>query len=78
MGPPKHLGNFFNLIVFTTVVGFGNMQSGFAISGNNQTFPVIRTKFGWDSKDAAIYNTIINSAAIAGVVCGGLSGGQFI
>jgi facilitated trehalose transporter len=54
------------------------MQTGFAISGNNQTAPVIKAKFGWDEKEATLFNTIISSAAIFGVVSGSLVGGKFI
>lgn len=64
--------------MFTLLVGFGNMQSGFAISGNNQTAPVIKTKFGWDEDEAVLYNTMISAAAMFGVVFGALSGGKFI
>lgn len=54
------------------------MQTGFAISGNNQTAPVIKAKFGWSKEEATIYNTLISSAAIFGVVSGSLVGGKFI
>lgn len=39
---------------------------------------MIKTKFGWDTETATLYNTIISSAAIFGVVAGSLSGGKFI
>ena len=54
------------------------IQSGFAISGNNQTAPVIKAKFGWTKDEAVLYNTIISSSAIFGVVTGSLFGGKFI
>ena len=59
-------------------IGMGNIQTGFAISGNNQTAPVIKAKFGWDKDEAVLYNTIISSAAIFGIVTGSLIGGKFI
>ena len=40
--------------------------------------PVIKAKFGWDSSEATLFNTMISAAAIFGVVCGSLSGGVFI
>lgn len=70
--------NIPRLCVFTFVLGLGNIQTGFAISGNNQTAPVIKAKFGWDKEEAILYNTIISAAAIFGVVTGSLAGGKFI
>jgi len=64
--------------MLTFVIGMGNFQTGFAISGNNQTAPVIQAKFGWNDDDAVLYNTIISAAAIFGIVAGSLSGGKFI
>ena len=70
--------NIMKLCIYTFVIGLGNIQSGFAISGNNQTAPVIKAKFGWDEDEATLYNTIISAAAIFGVVAGSLGGGKFI
>lgn len=70
--------NITKLCFFTFVIGMGNIQTGFAISGNNQTAPVIKAKFGWDKDEAVLYNTIISSSAIFGVVTGSLIGGKFI
>ena len=66
------------LCIFTFVIGLGNFQTGFAISGNNQTAPVIKAKFGWDDSEAVLFNTLISSAAIFGIVTGSLVGGKFI
>lgn len=66
------------MCIFTFVIGLGNIQAGFAISGNNQTAPVIKAKFGWTDSEAILYNTLISSAAIFGVVTGSLVGGKFI
>jgi len=60
------------------VIGLGLIQAGFAISGNNQTAPVIKAKFGWDTEEAILWNTIISSAAIFGIVAGSLTGGKLI
>jgi MFS family permease len=60
------------------VIGLGMFQTGFAISGNNQTSTVIKAKFGWDIEQATFYNTLISSAAIFGVVTGSLLGGKII
>jgi hypothetical protein len=73
-----HEANIWQLCIFTFVIGLGNIQTGFAISGNNQTAPVIKAKFGWDREEATLYNTLISSAAIFGVVSGSLVGGRFI
>lgn len=70
--------NLVQLCLITFVIGMGNLQTGFAISGNNQTAPVIQQKFGWTDDEAVLYNTIISSSAIFGVVTGSLSGGKFI
>ena len=70
--------NIPRLCIFTFVLGLGNIQTGFAISGNNQNAPVIRAKFGWDKEEAILYNTIISSAAVLGIVTGSLAGGNFI
>jgi len=70
--------NIMQLCIFTFVLGLGNIQTGFAISGNNQTAPVIKAKFGWTESEAVLYNTLISSAAIFGVVTGSLVGGRFI
>mmetsp|Transcript_2630 Transcript_2630/g.4395 ORF Transcript_2630/g.4395 Transcript_2630/m.4395 type:complete len:148 (+) Transcript_2630:3-446(+) len=74
----RHKGNITQLIIYTFMLGLGNMQSGFAISGNNQTAPVIKTKFGWTDDQAVLNNTLISSSAILGVVVGALLGGKFI
>ena len=74
----QHEANILRLCIYTFVIGMGNIQSGFAISGNNQTAPVIKAKFGWDEDEAVLYNTIISAAAIFGVVSGSLGGGMFI
>ena len=66
------------LMMYTLLVGFGNLQAGFAIAGNNQVAPVIKIKFGWSKDDATLYNTMISSSAIIGVVIGALAGGKFI
>lgn len=39
---------------------------------------MIKAKFGWDDDEATLYNTIISSSAIFGVVTGSLCGGKFI
>ena len=39
---------------------------------------MIRAKFGWDKEEAILYNTIISSAAVLGIVTGSLAGGKFI
>jgi len=66
------------LCIFTFVIGLGNIQTGFAISGNNQTAPVIKAKFAWTDSEAVLFNTLISSAAIFGIVTGSLVGGKFI
>jgi len=35
-------------------------------------------KFGWDREEATLYNTLISSAGIFGIVTGSLVGGKFI
>jgi len=35
VGPPPHKANLGALIMFTTLIGMGNIQAGFVISGNN-------------------------------------------
>jgi hypothetical protein len=81
-GTPQTTKNFDanipRLCFFTFVIGMGNIQTGFAISGNNQTAPVIKAKFGWDKDEAVLYNTIISASAIFGIVTGSLLGGKFI
>ena len=66
------------LMLFTLLVGFGNLQAGFAIAGNNQVAPVIKMKFGWTESEGVLKNTLISSSAIFGVVLGALAGGKFI
>lgn len=66
------------LIVYTLLIGFGNVQAGFAIAGNNQVAPVIKTKFGWEKDEATLKNTMISASSIVGVVLGALAGGKFI
>ena len=39
---------------------------------------MIKAKFGWNKDEATLYNTIISSSAIFGVVTGSLLGGKFI
>jgi len=50
----QYEANIFNLLVFTSVIGLGLIQAGFAISGNNQNAPVIRALFGWDEEEAIL------------------------
>jgi hypothetical protein len=66
------------MMLYTLLVGFGNLQAGFAIAGNNQVAPVIKIKFGWSKDDGVLYNTMISASAIIGVVLGALGGGKFI
>lgn len=33
--PPPHKANMMMLVIFTCVIGMGNIQAGFVISGNN-------------------------------------------
>lgn len=33
--PPPHKANICTLIIFTCIIGMGNIQAGFVISGNN-------------------------------------------
>lgn len=39
---------------------------------------MIKAKFGWDKEESILYNTIISSAAIFGIVTGSLTGGKLI
>jgi len=66
------------LVIYTLLIGLGNIQAGFAIAGNNQVAPVIKVKFGWNKADATLYNTMISASSIVGVVLGALAGGKFI
>ena len=34
-GPPPHKANLCTLVLFTCIIGMGNIQAGFVISGNN-------------------------------------------
>jgi len=71
-------GNIPALMLYTLLIGLGNVQAGFAIAGNNQVAPVIKAKFGWNKSDATLYNTMISASSIVGVVIGALAGGKFI
>lgn len=64
---------FLNL--FVLALGFGGMQMGFAISGNNQTANVIAAKFDWTEKETRFFNSLINSCSILGMAVGSFSGG---
>ena len=65
-------GHMPSMIIFTLLIGLGNLQAGFAIAGNNQVAPVIKAKFGWEKDDATLYNTLISASSIFGVVIGAL------
>ena len=65
-------------MLYTLLIGLGNVQAGFAIAGNNQVAPVIKAKFRWNKSDATLYNTMISASSIVGVVMGALAGGKFI
>lgn len=63
------------LNVFVLALGFGGMQMGFAISGNNQTANVIAAKFAWTEEETRFYNSLINACSISGMAVGSFVGG---
>ena len=48
------------------------------MAGNAQTTTIFEAKFGWSKDETILYNTIITSSAIVGLLIGSLLGGYFI
>ena len=62
-------------MAFTACWGIGTWHRAFAFVGNTNTTTVFVAKFGWDKDEAILYNTIITSAAIVGLVIGSFLSG---
>ena len=56
----------------------GVWYAALAITGNANTTKVFEAKFGWDEDETILYNTIISSAGIIGIVFGCFIGGALI
>lgn len=75
---PERQVNKWNLALFALCIGMNNIQVGFSIAGNNQTAPVWKSKFDWSDEDSTLFNSMINTASILGVVVGALIGGRIV
>ena len=65
-------------IAFTAVWGLGTWQTSCAIAGNSMTTSVFKAKLEWDENEAIMWNTIISSTAILGLMMGSFAGGPLI
>jgi predicted MFS family arabinose efflux permease len=70
--------NKFKLHLYAATLGIGSFQTGWVLCGNTQTAPILVMQFGWNEEEAKLYNTLINSAAIAGLFVGTFIGGPII
>ena len=67
-----------SMYLLTLVVGFGYLQTGFAIMATNTIDQALKAKFEWSSDKAVSMNLMINAAAIFGLITGTLLGNCFI
>lgn len=56
----------------------GSLQIGWAIFGNNQTSLIFVAKYGWDKEETKLYNSLISSVGVIGLMFGSLAGGFLI
>ena len=64
--------------MYALALGFGGMQLGWAISGENQLINVIAAKLAWTEKQTMFYNSIINCSSIVGLGAGSICGGVIV
>ena len=66
------------VISYVLCNGIGVFYSSFSLAGNAQTTTIFEAKFGWSKDETILYNTIITSSAIVGLLIGSLLGGYLI
>ena len=66
------------VISYVLCNGIGVFHTSFCLAGNAQTTTIFEAKFGWSEDETILYNTIISSSAIVGLLIGSFLGGHFI
>lgn len=66
------------ILLFVNAIGLSSWQTGFAITGNSATGPVIIAKFGWTEEEANLWNSLLSSCGAIGIMIGSLFGGPII
>jgi len=73
---PKDNMNY--LVKYNLYLALLCAPAGFALVGNNQVSPIIAAKLDWTQGQADLYNTIMSSCGILGLVLGSLLAGKFV
>jgi len=63
---------------YVTCFALSVWHTAWAVAGNSQTTAVFEAKFGWTTDDTIMYNTIISSGGIFGLVIGSFLGGSLL
>ena len=66
------------VVPYITVCVFGLWHTSWANSGNSQTTPIFKAKLGWNDEETILFNTIITSAGVIGMIFGSIIGGMLI
>ena len=66
------------VVPYITVCIMALWHTSWANSGNTMTTQIFQAKLEWDEDETILYNTIITSAGVIGMIPGSIIGGMLI
>jgi MFS family permease len=66
------------LVLYILALGLGCWFSSWAISGNNQTAPILEAKFEWNDTESKLWLSLIGNISVLGIALGSIFGGPVI
>ena len=70
--------NLSYVVPYLFVMVLGLWHTSWACNGNTMTTKIFQAKLGWDESETMLYNTIITSAGVVGMIPGSIIGGRLI
>ena len=66
------------VVPYLLVMVLGLWHTSWAMNGNTMTTEIFKAKLEWDDSETMLYNTIITSAGVMGMIPGSILGGRLI
>ena len=70
--------NLSYVVPYLFVMVLGLWHTSWAMNGNTMTTAIFKAKLEWDDSETILYNTIITSAGVFGMIPGSILGGRLI
>jgi len=63
---------------YILAMSWGTILVGWGILGNASCAPILIAQFGWDEEETKLYNSILSTVGLFGIMMGSIFGGQII